>query len=283
MSGMLTGIPGTPSSIATTFDGFPLARSGRPGYALGIGVWSSFFGGIFSAVLLVTLAPRLATIGLEFGPWDYFALVLFALTITASLSGETLIKGIIAGMLGLLVATIGEDDVNGVERFSFGNDMLANGFSFLPVLIGLFAFSQLLSDIQDTETARKPLMEAGDAKGVKVEHWNAIKTIFKSWTNVVRSSLIGVFTGILPAAGGSISNILAYDQAKKASKESDKFGTGHVDGIIAPESANNATAGGALITMMALGIPGDVVTAVMLGALLIHNVQPSPTFIIDNP
>ncbi|MCR9176637.1 MAG: tripartite tricarboxylate transporter permease [Alphaproteobacteria bacterium] len=283
MSGMLTGIPGTPSSIATTFDGFPLARSGRPGYALGIGVWSSFFGGIMSAVLLVTLAPRLATIGLEFGPWDYFALVLFALTITASLSGETLIKGIIAGMLGLLVATIGEDDVNGVERFSFGNDMLANGFSFLPVLIGLFAFSQLLSDIQDTETARKPLMDAGDAKGVKVEHWNAIKAIFKSWTNVVRSSLIGVFTGILPAAGGSISNILAYDQAKKASKESHKFGTGHVDGIIAPESANNATAGGALITMMALGIPGDVVTAVMLGALLIHNVQPSPTFIVDNP
>jgi len=282
MSGMLTGIPGTPSSIATTFDGFPLARSGKPGLALGIGVWSSFFGGIISAVFLVALAPQLAAIGLEFGPWDYFALVLFALTITASLSGETLIKGIIAGMLGLLVATIGEDEVNGVARFTFGFETLENGFAFLPVLIGLFAFSQLLSDIQDTEGARNPLMDAGDAKAVKVEHAGAIRVIVTRWTNLVRSSLIGVFTGILPAAGSSISNILAYDQAKKASKESHKFGTGHVDGIIAPESSNNATAGGALITMMALGIPGDVITAVMLGALLIHNVQPSPTFIIEN-
>jgi putative tricarboxylic transport membrane protein len=283
MSGMLTGIPGTPSSIATTFDGFPLARSGKPGLALGIGVWSSFFGGIISAIMLVTLAPRLATIGLEFGPWDYFALVLFALTITASLSGETLVKGIIAGMLGLLVATIGEDEVNGVARFTFDTEMLESGFDFLPVLIGLFAFSQLLSDLQDREGARRPLMNAGEAKSVRVEHLAAIRIILARWVNLIRSAVIGVFTGILPAAGGSISNILAYDQAKKASKESHKFGTGHVDGIIAPESSNNATAGGALITMMALGIPGDVVTAVMLGALLIHNVQPSPTFIADNP
>lgn len=282
MSGMLTGIPGTPSSIATTFDGFPLARQGKPGLALGLGVWSSFFGGILSAVLLVTLAPRLATIGLEFGPWDYLALVLFALTITASLSGEALIKGIIAGLLGLLVATIGEDEVNGVARFSFGNETLQGGFAFLPVLIGLFAFSQLLSDIQDTEKARQPLMGSVQAKTIKVEHLTAIRMILARWINVVRSTLIGVFTGVLPAAGGSISNILAYDQAKKASKTPEKFGTGYPDGIIAPESANNATAGGALITMMALGIPGDVVTAVMLGALLIHNVQPSPTFISDN-
>lgn len=283
MSGMLTGIPGTPSSIATTFDGFPMARKGRPGLALGLGVWSSFFGGIFSAVLLVTLAPSLAKIGLEFGPWDYFALVLFALTITASLSGETLVKGIIAGLLGLFVASVGEDEINGVARFTFGNETLESGFDFLPVLIGLFAFSQLLSDVQDTEKARRPLMSGVEAKGVRVEHLAAIRIILSRWVNVVRSSLIGVFTGVLPAAGGSISNILAYDQAKKAAKDSSEFGTGTPDGIIAPESSNNATAGGALITMMALGIPGDVVTAVMLGALLIHNVQPSPSFITENP
>ncbi len=283
MSGMLTGIPGTPSSIATTFDGFPMARKGRPGLALGLGVWSSFFGGIFSAVLLVTLAPSLAKIGLEFGPWDYFALVLFALTITASLSGETLIKGIIAGLLGLFVASIGEDEVNGVARFTFGSDMLENGFDFLPVLIGLFAFSQLLSDVQDRDKAREPLMTGVEAKGIRVEHLAAIRTILKHWVNLIRSSAIGVFTGVLPAAGGSISNILAYDQAKKASKKPQEFGTGIPAGIIAPESSNNATAGGALITMMALGIPGDVITAVMLGALLIHNVQPSPTFISQNP
>lgn len=283
MSGMLTGIPGTPSSIATTFDGFPMARNGRPGLALGLGVWSSFFGGIFSAVLLVTLAPSLAKIGLEFGPWDYFALVLFALTITASLSGETLIKGIIAGLLGLFVASIGEDDINGVARFTFDFEALESGFDFLPVLIGLFAFSQLLSDVQDKDKAREPLMTGVEAKGIRVEHFAAIRIILSRWVNVVRSSAIGVFTGVLPAAGGSISNILAYDQAKKASKRPQEFGTGIPDGIIAPETSNNATAGGALITMMALGIPGDVITAVMLGALLIHNVQPSPTFISQNP
>lgn len=284
MSGMLTGIPGTPSSIATTFDGFPMARNGKPGLALGLGVWSSFFGGMFSAVLLVTLAPRLAVIGLEFGPWDYFSLVLFALTITASLSGENLVKGMIAGALGLFIATVGEDEVNGVARFSFGIDDLESGFTFLPVLIGLFAFSQLLSDLQDRVKARQPLMDARGADArVRIEHVNAIKMVVSRWTNLLRSSFIGVFTGVLPAAGSSISNILAYDQAKKASKTPEKFGTGTPDGIVAPEASNNATAGGALITMMALGIPGDIITAVMLGALLIHNVQPSPTFITDNP
>ncbi|WP_339855299.1 tripartite tricarboxylate transporter permease [uncultured Nisaea sp.] len=284
MSGMLTGIPGTPSSIATTFDGFPMARNGKPGLALGLGVWSSFFGGMFSAVLLVTLAPRLAVIGLEFGPWDYFSLVLFALTITASLSGENLVKGMIAGALGLFIATVGEDEVNGVARFSFGFEDLESGFTFLPVLIGLFAFSQLLSDLQDRVKARQPLMDARGADArVRIEHVNAIKMVFARWVNLLRSSFIGVFTGVLPAAGSSISNILAYDQAKKASKTPEKFGTGTPDGIIAPEASNNATAGGALITMMALGIPGDIITAVMLGALLIHNVQPSPTFITDNP
>jgi len=282
MSGILTGIPGTPSSVATTFDGFPMARNGQPGLALGIGVWSSFFGGTVSAVLLVSLAPQLARIGLEFGPWDYFSLVLFALTITASLAGENLIKGLIAGALGVLIATVGEDEINGVARFNFGTDALKQGFAFLPVLIGLFAFSQLLSDIADKHRARQPLSDSG-AEAVKIEHRKAAMAVLSRWVNLLRSSLIGVFTGILPAAGSSISNILAYDQAKKASRTPEIFGTGCEDGIVAPESANNATAGGSLITMMALGIPGDIVTAVMLGALLIHDVVPSPSFIGEQP
>ncbi|MFQ5971900.1 MAG: tripartite tricarboxylate transporter permease [Alphaproteobacteria bacterium] len=282
MAGILTGIPGTPSSVATTFDGFPMARKGRPGLALGIGVWASFFGGVISAILLMTLAPQLARIGLEFGPWDYFALVLFALTITASLSGDSLLKGLIAGALGVLVATIGEDQINGIARFDFGIDALRQGFAFLPVLVGLFAFSQLLSDVKDTAKARTPLMPPG-AKAVRIEHAQAIREVLSRTGNLVRSSLIGVFTGILPAAGGSISNILSYDQAKKASKQPERFGTGIPDGVIASEAANNATAGGALITMMALGIPGDIVTAIMLGALLIHDVVPSPSFIGDQP
>ena len=281
MSGILTGIPGTPSSVATTFDGFTMARAGRPGLALGLGVWASFFGGLLSAVALVLLAPLLADLGLEFGPWDYFSLVLFALTITASLAGENMLKGLIAGTVGLLVRTIGEDDINGIARLNFGFENLEAGFQFLPVLIGLFAFGQLMSDVKDRVRAKRALMsDTGTA--VKVEHREAIKTIFRSWFNLLRSSFIGIFVGVLPAAGGSISNILAYDQAKKASRTPEKFGTGVADGIIAPESANNATAGGALMILMALGIPGDIVAAVMLGAMLIHDVVPSPSFITDN-
>lgn len=282
MSGILIGIPGTPSSVATTFDGFPMARNGDPGYALGLGVWSSFFGGIISTMLLIAVAPQLARIGLEFQPWDYFALIFFALTVTASLAGDNMIKGLISGALGLIIAAVGEDDINGVKRFDFGFEYLGEGFAFLPVLIGLFAFSQLMSDIRDRGSARKALSEMKDVS-IRIEHRRAIKTILADWINIVRSSFIGVFTGVLPAAGSSISNILAYDQAKKASPTPEKFGTGHPGGIIAPESANNATAGGALITMMALGIPGDVITAVMLGALLIHDVVPSPAFIADEP
>ncbi len=282
MAGILTGIPGTPSSVATTFDGFPMARGGKPGLALGLGVWSSFFGGIISAILLVTLAPQLARVGLEFLPWDYFMLVMFALTITASLAGRDLVKGLIAGALGLLVRTIGEDEAAGIPRFDFGSEVLLQGFDFIAVLIGLFAFSQLLNDVRDPASARKSLADKGTLQA-RIEHLAAIKLIAKNWFIIVRSSLIGVFTGILPGAGGSVANILAYDQAKKSSKTPEKFGTGTPEGIMAPESSNNAVEGGALITMMALGIPGDVTTAVMLGALLIHDVVPSPTFIAEKP
>lgn len=279
---ILIGIPGTPSAIATTFDGFPMARQGRPGLALGLGLWASFFGGLISAIVLVVLAPTLAAIGLEFGPWDYFMLVCFALTIAASLSEGSLLKGLIAGVFGLLVASVGEDHINGAARFTFGFDTLGGGFSFLPVLIGLFAFSQLLSDMSDSEAAKKP-MNDGQRHVVRMEHWESIRLNVVHWLTLVRSSAIGLFVGLLPAAGSSISNILAYDQAKKASKKPEDFGTGIPQGMIASEASNNATAGGALIMMMALGIPGDAVTAVMLGALTIHNIAPSPTFISTAP
>ncbi len=282
MSSILTGIPGTPSSIATTFDGHPMAKAGRPGLALGLGVWSSFFGGIVSSFFLMTAAAGLAQIGLEFGPWDYFALILFALTITATLAGDNLLKGVIAGVIGLLVTAIGEDQTEGIARFTFGLDALKQGFAFLPVLVGLFAFSQLLSDLKDASNARRTLLDRS-AASVKIEHWQAIKTILRHRVDLLRSSLIGVFIGVLPAAGASVANILAYDQAKRFSKRPEKFGTGTPEGIIAPESSNNATAGGDIMTTIALGIPGDIVTAIMLGALIIHNVAPSPTFISTQP
>ena len=282
MSGILTGIPGTPSSVATTFDGFPMARNGEPGLALGIGVWSSFCGGIISAVLLVLFAPQLAMVGLEFQPWDFFMLVMFALTVTASLAGENLIEGLIAGAAGLLIRTVGEDEAVGVGRFDFGSDYLLTGFDFIAVLIGLFAFSQLLSDLRNPVTARNALSDRKQVK-VKIEHRRAIAILTKNWVVVIRSALIGMFTGILPGAGGSIANILAYDQAKKAAKDDSKFGKGDPRGIIAPETSNNAVEGGALTPLMALGIPGDITAAIMLGALLMHDIVPGPTFIKDEP
>jgi len=282
MSGILTGIPGTPSSVATTFDGYPMARGGRPGLALGIGVWASFFGGVIASIVLMIVAPQLALIGLEFQPVDYFSLILFALTVTASMAGDQILKGLMAALLGLLIATIGSDVVFGQPRFTFGFDPVTQGFAFLPVLVGLFAFSRLLGDVRTSEKAHQRL-GGNEAHAVHIDYLGAARQVLSRWGNIIRSSLIGVFVGVLPAAGSTISNILAYDQAKKTSKESDEFGKGAVDGIIAPESANNATAGGALIVMMALGLPGDIMTAIMLGALLIHDVIPSPSFISDEP
>ncbi|MEP3046441.1 MAG: tripartite tricarboxylate transporter permease [Roseibium sp.] len=282
MSGILTGIPGTPSSVATTFDGYPMARSGKPGLALGIGVWASFFGGVIASVVLMIVAPQLALIGLEFQPVDYFSLILFALTVTASMAGDQILKGLMAALLGLLISTVGSDVVFGLPRFTFGVDAAAQGFAFLPVLVGLFAFSRLLGDVRTSEKAHQRL-GGEEAHAVHIDYLGSAREVLRRWGNVIRSSLIGVFVGVLPAAGSTISNILAYDQAKKTSKESDKFGTGAIDGIIAPEAANNATAGGALIVMMALGLPGDIMTAIMLGALLIHDVIPSPSFITDEP
>lgn len=283
MSGILTGIPGTPSSVATTFDGYPMAKSGNPGLALGIGVWSSFFGGIIASIILILIAPQLALIGLEFQPVDFFALVIFALTVTASLAGSEMLKGLMGALFGLLIATIGSDVVFGLPRFTFGVDAVSKGFAFLPVLVGLFAFSRLLNDVRDPSSASKRLGGDQSANIVRIDYIASAKVVLARWTNVLRSSVLGVFVGVLPAAGSTISNILAYDQAKKASKEPENFGKGAIDGIIAPESANNATAGGALIVMMALGLPGDIMTAIMLGALLIHDVIPSPSFISDEP
>ena len=169
-----------------------------------------------------------------------------------------------------------------MARFDFGIDSLLGGFDFIAVLIGLFAFSQLLSDVRDPVAARRSLTDRGNVR-VRIEHWRAIKALAVRWPTVIRSAFIGVFVGILPGAGGSIANILAYDQAKKASKHPEEFGTGVPEGIIAPETSNNAVEGGALTPLMALGIPGDVTAAIMLGALLIHDVVPSPSFIAEEP
>jgi len=279
ISGILLGIPGTPSSVATVFDGHPMSKKGEPGTALALGTWASFFGGIISAFVLMFFTPPLADMALKFGPWEFFSLVFFGLTIIASLSGKSLIKGIISGLLGLVAATFGVDPMIGIPRFSFGMHAMEGGFSFLPVLIGLFAFSQLMRNLEKRETTEALVIEGN----LKFSTAHVLKTIFKQPVNLLRSSLIGVFIGALPGAGGSIANILSYDQAVKGSKHPEKFGTGIPDGIIASEAANNAVGGGELTPTMALGVPGSAVSAIMMGALILHGIQPGPLLIVEFP
>ena len=279
------GIPGTPSSVATTFDAYPMVKNGFPGKALSIGIWASFFGTLISTVALVTIAPQVAAFAMKIGPWEYFSLIFFSLTIIAGLTGDTIEKGLLAGLLGLAIATVGIDPMTGVSRFTFGLFYLKAGVPFLTVLIGMFAMSRLLTEIE-SKTLRKDEMSKGEQQydsKFKLDILESLLIVLKQPVNLLRSSLIGTFIGAVPGAGASISNILAYDQAKKGSKYPEKFGTGISDGVIASESGNNSTAGGGLITTLALGIPGDAVGAVILSALMIHGVTPGPLLIRNNP
>ena len=280
ITGILLGIPGTPSSVATVFDGHPMASKGEPGRALAIGTWASFFGGLISAVVLMFFTPPLADMAIKFGPWEFFSLVTFGLTVIASLSGDSVIKGIISGLLGLVAASFGTDPITGVPRFTFGLYSLAGGFSFLPVLIGLFAFSQLMKNLEKSRNTTQSLVIDAD---LNFSSKSVLRELFRQPANLVRSSLVGVFVGALPGAGASIANILSYDLAKKVSTRPKAFGSGITDGIIASEAANNGTGGGGLTPTMALGVPGDAVSAIMMGALILHGIQPGPLLIVEFP
>lgn len=282
ISACLIGIPGTPSAVATTFDGFPMARKGEPGRALGLGTWASLFGGMIGWVILATATPPLAEFGLQFGPWEFFSLIAFALTIIASLSGTSLTKGLISGLVGMFLATVGLDPMLGIERYTFGWVELQPGFAFLTVLIGVFAFSQLMSDLERRQR-QVGHEEVVEAKNVRIPTLQVLRDIWNSKVVLIWSSLVGAFIGIVPAAGGSIANVLAYDQAKKVSRNSARFGTGYHEGIVASEAGNNSVFAGALVPMLALGIPGDAVAAVMIGALLIHGLNPGPLLMTTQP
>lgn len=281
MSAALLGIPGTPSALATTFDAFPMARKGEPGRALALGIWASFFGTLISTMVLILAAPPLALIAVRLGPWEYFALIVFAMTIIASLVGSSMVRGLIAGAIGMFVATVGADPMMGVVRFSFDIGLLAAGLPFLVVLIGIFALSQLLSELEDVRgVERGGALIQGEIRFHPIEAmWETIRHP----VNIVRSSLIGVFIGAVPGAGGSIANLLAYDQAKRASRHPERFGTGVPEGVVASESGNSSTAGGGLIPLIALGIPGSAVDAVLIAALMVHGISVGPRLIMDNP
>ena len=275
----LIGIPGTPSSLATLFDGFPMAKKGEPGRAIWLGIWASFFGGILGGIFLVAVTGPLAAFALKFGPWEYFSLFVLALSMVAGLVETSLLKGLIAGMLGLVVTVLGNDPMMGVPRLTFGIPMLQGGVEFLPVLIGVFAFAQIMTDVEKMGGAQELVQAVDAAAGLAVSQLKVIWEILSRPFLLLWVSIIGLWIGVLPAIGGSAANMMAYDQAKKFSKHPEKFGTGIPEGIIASEASNNANVGGSLVTIMAFGIPGDAVTAVMLGALTIHGIQSGPLFI----
>jgi putative tricarboxylic transport membrane protein len=273
----LMRIPGEPSAVVTTLDGFPMARGGRPGRALGLGISASLIGGALSWVALVTLAPAMARLALVFGPFENFALVLMALVLIAALSQGSVVKGLLSGLFGMLVSYPGIDETSGQMRLTFGFEEMVGGFSYLAVILGAFAISQVLADAMHARQKFERLDPS--VKGIFLSPKDYLGQAF----NIVRSSVIGVWIGILPGVGASISSIVAYSVAKNMSKTPEKFGTGFEDGIVAAETANNANTGGALIPMITLGIPGSPAASILLAGLLMHNVQPGPTLFTNSP
>jgi len=273
----LMRIPGEPSAVVTTLDGFPMARGGRPGRALGLGISASLIGGAISWVALVTLSPAMARLALVFGPFENFALVLMALVLIATLSEGSVIKGLLAGLFGMLVSFPGIDETSGQQRLTFGFAEMAGGFSTLAVILGAFAISQVLADAMHAGQRFERLDPS--LRGIFLGPRDYARQAF----NIVRSAAIGVWIGILPGVGASISSIVSYSTAKNMSKTPEKFGTGFDDGIVAAEAANNANTGGALIPMITLGIPGSPAASILLAALLMHNIQPGPTLFSNSP
>ena len=278
----LIGIPGTPSAITTTFDGFPMVQKGQPGRAVWLGIWSSFLGGLLGGVFLIGATGPLAAIALEFGPWEYFALFVFALSMVAGLTEGSLLKGLLSGAIGLAITIVGFDPIMSVPRFTLGSEFLRSGFPFLPVLIGIFAFAQLMTDIEKMSAADRSSAPI-KAPPLTVSHLKVLWEILSRPFLLVWSTLVGIVIGVLPAIGGSAATVMAYDQAKKFSKHPERFGKGNPEGIIASEASCNANVGGSLVTIMAFGIPGDAVTAVMLGAMTIHGIQSGPLFVSQHP
>jgi len=270
----LLRMPGTPASIITTLDGYPMAQSGKAGRALGLGIGASFIGGILSWIALALVAKPIAELSTALGPWEFFSLVLMSLVLVVGVSGESLSRGALSCLLGVLCALPGTAPGSGELRLTFGFGAMDDGFKLLPVLIGLFALSRVFAP------AVQRASEQGKVEGrimLKLREWKT------HWMNLLRSSTIGTGVGILPGIGANIGSLIAYSTARATSKKPEDFGTGCDEGVVASESANNATVGGALVPLIALGIPGSVIDAILLGAFVIHGLQPGPMLFTNEP
>jgi len=272
----LLRMPGTPSSIMTTFDGYPMAQQGNPERALALGIGASLIGGLIAGVFLVLLSPPLSRFAMTFSPWEFFTMVMMAIVLIASISQGSMVKGLIAGFLGMAFAMPGLNESDGQLRLTFGLQDLSAGFNLLPVLLGIFVMSQIILDAYELRKLAAPLAVGRRRVVVGLAEWR------RHAVNILRSSVIGTWIGILPGVGASISSMVAYATAKNLSKTPEKFGTGHAEGIVASEAANNANVGGALIPLITMGIPGSPIDAILLSALILHNLQPGPLLFITN-
>ena len=277
-SAILINIPGTPSASATTIDGHQMALRGEAGKALGVSVISSVYGGIFSLICLVVSAPLIARVALRFGAPEQFALLTLGLTLISAFAGRSLVRGLISGVLGLLLTTIGQDPMLATPRFTFGRVELQAGILFIPAMIGLFAIPQVIEAMRGEAARVIPKFTAGLTS--LLPSWRELRGLHRS---MLLGSAVGTGVGAIPGTGGPIAVFLAWDLARRASRTPEAFGRGSAEGVAAPEAANNGVTGGALIPMLTLGIPGDPITAILLGVLIIQGLAPGPLLFKEHP
>jgi len=272
---ILIKTPGTPASSATILDGYPLAEKGQAGKALGMALWASCTADVVSNLSLILFAGWLASFALNFGPPEFFALIFFSLTIIAGVSGDSLLRGTLSAVAGLILATVGLDLVYGTNRFTFGDSNLMGGLNFIAVLIGLFAIPEVIAMAWD------PTGHLGKARSLG-KSWVTFREYKDSFFSIIRGSIIGVILGSIPGIGAAPSAFLSYSEARRTSKNKGNFGKGEIEGVAAAEAGNNGVAGATLIPLLALGVPGDVITAIIIGAFMIHGLQPGPMMFIMN-
>src|SRR5687767_15009093 len=274
-SAILLNIPGTPASAASCLDGYALARQGMAGRAMGIATSGSVMGTLIGMFFLALFTPVLGDVALKFGAYEFFWLAVFGVVISATLTGGDALKGWIAGFAGLFIATIGQDGIHAFERFNFGNRDLAGGISLVPALVGAFGFAEILVAMQEKRAPVK--ISALDSVVPK------IRDVLQYWRTILRSGVIGTFIGIVPGVGEDVAAWSSYAAAKRASREKEKFGKGSIEGLMAAETGDNACVPGAIIPVLTLAIPGSAPAAVLMAAMLIHDVKPGPMIMIENP
>jgi putative tricarboxylic transport membrane protein len=276
LSAILINVPGTPSAIVTGLEGYPMGQRGEAGRAIGLATLASAIGGLFGMLVLMLVAPAVAKFALKLHSSEYALVALLGISLIAYISGENIVKGLLAGFIGLLIATVGMDPMGAYPRFTFGLADLVGGVELIPALIGIFGVTEVFMQV---ELGLVQKAERQKISGIL----SCLSEIKRFWGVILRSSPIGTFIGAVPGAGGSIAAMTSYAIEKRVSKSGIDFGTGVPEGIVAPESANNASVGGALIPMLTLGVPGDPMTAVLIGALLFHGLAPGPLLFQEHP